>query len=134
MNIDLNEFLACQQEGNFMRNGYNPDHPLIKRTPFITMNVSVVGKHCDTLDEMYDKTASMLYSVDENDPSVLSMESPLDDTKISHPAAFVLQNSGKMFIEPYLETLPDLFVSYFVKLMKVGNNIPRMEYYMTKSK
>lgn len=44
---------------------------------------------------------------------------------------FTLKNSGKMLAEPMLETLPDLFVSYFVKLIKVGNNVPRMEYYMT---
>lgn len=49
-------------------------------------------------------------------------------------SSFVLKYGGKMFAEPYLETLPDLFVSYFVKILKVGYNIPRLEYYMTKSK
>lgn len=117
-----------------MRTGYHLGHPLVKRTPFITLNVTVVGKHCDPLDEPYDRNASMLYQVDEDDPNVLSMESPLGDTHITRPAEFVLQHSGKMTVEPYLETLPDLFVSYFVKLIKVGNNVPRMEYYMTKSR
>lgn len=117
-----------------MRTGYDAEHPLIKRTSFITLNCSVVGKHCEPLDELYDKSASMLYQVLEDDPNVLSMESPLEETRLSHPAAFVLQHSGKMFVEPYLETLPDLFVSYFVKIIKVGNQVPRMEYYMTRSK
>lgn len=49
-----------------------------------------------------------------------------------HPtSSFALKNSGKILAEPMLETLPDLFVSYFVKIIKVGNNVPRMEYYMT---
>lgn len=116
-----------------MRTGYKIDNPLIKRTPFITLNVTVVGKHCDPLDDLDDRNASMLYQVDEDDPSVLTMESPLGETQITPSAEFVLKHSGKMMVEPYLETLPDLFVSYFVKLIKVGNNVPRMEYYMTKS-
>lgn len=46
-------------------------------------------------------------------------------------ASFVLKNSGKILAEPMLESLPNLFVSYFVKLIKVGINVPRMEYFMT---
>lgn len=46
---------------------------------------------------------------------------------------FVLKYCGKIYVEPYLEKLPDLFVSYFVKILKVGYNIPRLEYYMTNS-
>lgn len=35
-----------------------------------------------------------------------------------------------MFVEPYMMELPDLFVSYFQKILRVGYNIPRLEYYM----
>lgn len=46
-------------------------------------------------------------------------------------SAFVMKNNGKMFVDPFLENLPNLFVSYFVKILKVGYKIPRLEYYMT---
>lgn len=44
---------------------------------------------------------------------------------------FVLKESGKMFLEPYMEQLPNLFVSYFKNILKVGYEIPRLEYYMS---
>lgn len=46
-------------------------------------------------------------------------------------SAFVLKESGKMFLEPYMEQLPSLFVSYFKNILKVGYEIPRLEYYMS---
>lgn len=48
--------------------------------------------------------------------------------------AFVLEEGGKMLIEPYIENLPELFVSYFKAILKVGYNIPRLEYYMSQGK
>lgn len=54
-------------------------------------------------------------------------------TVMNQTSSFALEYGGKMFAEPYLETLPDLFVSYVVKILKVGFKIPRIEYYMTKS-
>lgn len=54
-------------------------------------------------------------------------------TVMSQSSSFVLEYGGKMFADPYLETLPDLFVSYIVKILKVGYHIPRIEFYMTKS-
>lgn len=45
---------------------------------------------------------------------------------------FVLDESGKLLIEPYMEELPDLFVSYFKAILGVGENIPRLEYYMSQ--
>lgn len=128
--------LRVYAAGNWMRTGYDADSELLKRRPFITLNVSVVGKHCDVPPADRSVTAAAaaptLYRVEDDDPNIVSMESPPTETKCSFGADFVLRNSGKMFVEPYLETLPDLFVGFFVKLIKVGNNVPRMEYYMTK--
>lgn len=45
---------------------------------------------------------------------------------------FVLDESGKLLIEPYMEELPDLFVSYFKAILMVGHGIPRLEYYMSQ--
>lgn len=61
-----------------MRQGYDVDHPLIKRRPFMTMYVSVVGKYCDPLPNVYDKHVVMLYEPDPKDPNLLSMHSPLE--------------------------------------------------------
>lgn len=47
-------------------------------------------------------------------------------------SVFVLTECGKMFLEPYMEKLPSLFVSYFKSILKVGYDIPRLEYYMSR--
>lgn len=46
----------------------------------------------------------------------------------------MLKNSGKIFIDPYMDDLADIFVSYFIKIIRVGYNIPRLEYFMSRSK
>lgn len=45
---------------------------------------------------------------------------------------FVLKKSGKLLVEPYIEELPELFVSYFKGILRVGYEIPRLEYYMSQ--
>lgn len=47
---------------------------------------------------------------------------------------FVLEESGKLLIEPYMEELPILFVSYFKAILRVGYAIPRLECYMSHGK
>lgn len=61
-----------------MRQEYDPNHPLLKRRPFMTMYLSVVGKYCDPLPDLYDKKMAMLYETDPHDPNLLSMDSPLE--------------------------------------------------------
>lgn len=56
---------------------YDLNDPKIKRRPFMTLNVSVVGKFYDKLEDLYDKNTAMLYQVEEDDPDLLSMNSPL---------------------------------------------------------
>lgn len=34
-------------------------------------------------------------------------------------------------MKPYIEELPELFVSYFKEILRVGYQIPRLEYYMS---
>lgn len=46
----------------------------------------------------------------------------------------MLQESGKLLVKPYIEELPELFVSYFKEILRVGYNIPRLEYYMSHGK
>lgn len=46
--------------------------------------------------------------------------------------SYIMKNSGKMIIDPFMEDLPELFRSYFVSILKVGYKIPRLEYYLTQ--
>lgn len=43
----------------------------------------------------------------------------------------MLKESGKLLVKPYIEELPELFVSYFKEILRVGYDIPRLEYYMS---
>lgn len=49
-------------------------------------------------------------------------------------SAFVLDESGKLLVEPYIEELPELFVGYVKRILQVGYEIPRLEYYMSQGK
>lgn len=129
----LSETIEVYKHGNLLQI-YNPKSSKLKRRPFMTLIVSVVGKHEEDGDEVSEKD-SALYQIDEDDPNILSMEfqshKPILEER---SASFILNNSGKMIIEPIMEELPDLFKSYFVKILKVGYKIPRLEYYMTQKK
>jgi dynein heavy chain len=128
----LAETIEIYKDGNLLHT-YNPKSSKLKRRPFMTLIVSVVGKHEEENDELSEKD-SALYQIDEDDPNILSMElksaKPILEER---SASFILNNSGKMIISPYMEELPDLFQSYFVKILKVGYKIPRLEYYMTQN-
>lgn len=50
---------------------------------------------------------------------------------LTDESSFVLQESGKLLVKPYIEELPELFVSYFKEILRVGYQIPRLEYYMS---
>lgn len=128
----LTETIEIYKDGNLLHT-YNPKSSKLKRRPFMTLIVSVVGKHEEDNDESSEKD-SALYQIDEDDPNILAMElksaKPILEER---SASFILNNSGKMIISPYMEELPDLFQSYFVKILKVGYKIPRLEYYMTQN-
>ncbi|XP_053695545.1 dynein axonemal heavy chain 3 [Sabethes cyaneus] len=109
----------------------------LKRKPFMTLTVSVVGKPDTEIDKNTEKSDLSLYEADDDDPSILSSESsdnPLTTTADERRTSFIMKSSGKIIIYPYMEELPDLFKSYFVKILKVGYKIPRLEYYLTQDK
>lgn len=56
------------------------------------------------------------------------------DVLMAAESAFVLNESGKLLVEPYIEELPELFVSYFKEILQVGYEIPRLEYFMSHGK
>lgn len=55
---------------------YDINHPLVQRRPFMTLNISVVGKFHENIEELYDKNTTITYQVEEDDPNILSMNSP----------------------------------------------------------
>lgn len=55
---------------------YDINHPLVQRCPFMTLNISVVGKFHENIEELYDKNTTITYQVEEDDPNILSMNSP----------------------------------------------------------
>lgn len=70
---DCRLFLAYLQGGNFLKE-YNPASLKLRRRPFMTLSVSVVGKYIDDVEDHADKGDSELYQVDPDDPNILSME------------------------------------------------------------
>lgn len=62
---------------------YHYNHPKLKRRPFMTLNISVVGKFFENLEDLYDKNTSILYRVEEDDPNMLAMNA------ISQVAVFI---------------------------------------------
>lgn len=51
----------------------------------------------------------------------------------NEPNEFLLKNDGKMFVYPYMRELPDIFIEFFKCILKVGYEIPRLEYVMSQS-
>uniref|UniRef100_A0A336M3T0 CSON009294 protein n=1 Tax=Culicoides sonorensis TaxID=179676 RepID=A0A336M3T0_CULSO len=127
----LFEMLVVYKGGNFLRE-YNPASLKLRRRPFMTLTVSVVGKYADDVEDHADKMDSELYQIDPDDPNILSMELDPEPIKMGRSTSYIMKNSGKMIIDPFMEDLPELFRSYFVSILKVGYKIPRLEYYLTQ--
>lgn len=45
---------------------------------------------------------------------------------------FLQFNWGKLHIFPYIDDLPELFIDLFKMILRVGYNIPRLEFIMSK--
>lgn len=69
----LFQMLDVYKSGNFLRE-YNPASLKLRRRPFMTLTVSVVGKYADDVEDHADKMDSELYQIDPDDPNILSME------------------------------------------------------------
>lgn len=73
LNVYLCLLWNILQGGNFLKE-YNPASLKLRRRPFMTLSVSVVGKYIDDVEDHADKGDSELYQVDPDDPNILSME------------------------------------------------------------
>lgn len=113
------------------------DKIMLRNTPLMTISVSVIGKSFSVAtDQSLEKQIPNLYCIDSDDPvlNISDMFTKSDnDSEISVQSVnFILKNSGKMFIDPYMDDLEELFVNYFKQILNVGYKIPRMEYFMTQ--
>lgn len=131
---EFHEILLSYTDGNCQM-----DKIQLKRKPFMTISVSVVGKSYASFDHGLDRLDSKLYVVDKDDPmlridecypsSVKSDENEREKGKAE--AKFILDNSGKMYIDPYMNDLEEQFMDYFKQILRVGYKIPRIEYFMS---
>lgn len=42
----------------------------------MTLNISVIGKFDDKIEDLYEKEDAVIYQVQEDDPQILSMNNP----------------------------------------------------------
>lgn len=64
-------FPFCRkQDGNDV-DKYDLNHPKLKRRPFMTLNVLVVGKFHNNFSDLSEQNDSVLYERDQDDPDLL---------------------------------------------------------------
>lgn len=121
--------LLMYSDGNHAH-ALDPENAHSKRHPFMTLKVSVVGKSTGE-DELKFAEDSIMNQQIPEDPKL-----QLKQTDFPQPAAlpkvsFIIKNNGKLLMTPYIEQLPEIFVDYFKCILRVGHEIPRMEYFMS---
>ncbi|XP_054732574.1 dynein axonemal heavy chain 3-like [Anastrepha obliqua] len=127
--------LTRYEEGNEIER-YQMYDKKLQRRPLMTLIISVVGAHFDDrTDDRDDKTPIYVYDEYEDAnpfykrPSIMFETTPLE---VDPACEFVMKNEGKFFGFPYINELPELFVSIFKKILEVGSKIPRLEYVMSR--
>lgn len=88
---------------------------------------------CDEGNE--DDINNQLYNECENDPNISDSvtECPrLLDANSELRSEFVLNNSGKLYTEPNVDDVPESILNCFHRILNVGVNIPRMEYFLSQ--
>ncbi|KAM7358170.1 dynein axonemal heavy chain 3-like [Cochliomyia hominivorax] len=130
----LNEYL----DGNDI-DKYNMHDPKLKRRPLMTLIVSVIGVHFDNPtreDIPAEHTIPAIYVEEEDDanpfyrrPTVVVVETP--SPEVDSLSQFILNHHGKFHAFPYIGSLPDLFIGIFKRILRVGYEIPRLEYVMS---
>ncbi|XP_055840841.1 dynein axonemal heavy chain 3 isoform X1 [Episyrphus balteatus] len=127
--------LKSYMDGNHI-DEYDLFHPKLKRRPFMTIIVSVVGKHFEPMLDAETQSTSTIYKIDPSDPRLFQQDfkeaTMCFDTYF--PADFILKYEGRMFVYPYMRELPDLFIGFIRSILRVGYEIPCLEYLMSQGK
>lgn len=108
----------------------DPENAHSERHPFMTLKVSVVGKSCgdQVLTFGEDSVLNLLLS---EDPKIQEKITDFPQPAALPRVCFTIEHNGKLLVEPYIKELPDIFVNYFKSILRVGQGIPRMEYFMS---
>lgn len=127
--------LQLYSNGN-LEHAVDPENAHSKRHPFMTLKVSVVGKSPAAEEEMGVGNAtlteeSVLHTVLAEDPKMQEKVTDFPQPAALPRVCFTIEHSCKLLVEPYIEELSDIFVNYFKSILRVGHEIPRMEYFMS---
>lgn len=125
----LFETLQRYSHGN-LEHALDPENAHSERHPFMTLTVAVVGKSCG--DEVLTfAEESVLNTVLGEDPKLQEKVVDFPQPAPLPRVGFTIEHNGRLLVEPYIEQLPDIFVNYFKSILRVGEEIPRMEYFMS---
>lgn len=121
--------LRRYSNGN-LEHAVDPENSHSERHPFMTLKVSVVGKSSG--EEMLSFSGeSVLNTVLGEDPKLQEKAVDFPQPAALPRVCFLIEHNGKLLVEPYLEQLPEIFINYFKSILKVGESIPRMEFFMS---
>ncbi|XP_062127566.1 dynein axonemal heavy chain 3 [Drosophila sulfurigaster albostrigata] len=119
---------------------YSMHDPKLRRRPLMALTVSVVGAHFD--NETIDfgpgvRTEDNIYEFDADDADPFQAPVPTQNMlewlvpDVDDVAAFEMENSYKLYIYPYMSELPGIIRDLFKHILRVGYDIPRLEYIMS---
>lgn len=121
--------LQKYSNGN-LEHALGPENAHSERHPFMTLKVSVVGKSCGE-EVLTFPEDSVLNTVLSEDPKLQKKSVDFPQPAALPRVCFIIEYNGKLLVEPYIGQLPDIFVNYFKSILRVGHDIPRMEYFMS---
>lgn len=108
----------------------DPENAHCELHPFMTLKVSVVGKLCGDQELKFSED-SVLNLILSEDPKIQEKIVDFPQPAALPRVCFTIEHNGKLLVEPYIEELPEIFVNYFKSILRVGHDIPRMEYFMS---
>ncbi|XP_059216601.1 dynein axonemal heavy chain 3 isoform X2 [Stomoxys calcitrans] len=120
---------------------YNVFDAKLKRRPLMTLIVSVIGAHFDNperVDFPPKHKTPQIYEEEEGDASPFPGQSSVTAMKqppavdVDYVADFLSKHWGKFHAFPYIRSLPQLFIDIFKRILKVGYELPRLEYVMSR--
>lgn len=122
--------LQLYSNGN-QEHALNPENAHSSRQPIMTLRVSVVGK-THSSQAMEFKEESVLNENLSEDPNIRVKKIDFPQPAALPRVEYTIEHHGKLRVEPYIELLPEIFVNYFKNILRVGSEIPRMEFFMSR--
>ncbi|XP_033238860.1 dynein heavy chain 3, axonemal [Drosophila pseudoobscura] len=130
--------VLCAYKGGNNIDKYSMFDPNLRRTPMMTLIVSVVGAHFDNDPiEMGPgvRPHANIYVFDDDDAD--PFQQPLINVfvdmspEVDDVAQFEMDHDHKLYMYPYMNELPRIFTENFKSILAVGYEIPRLEFIMS---